>query len=213
VTPFEGGDIVRAMSTTRDDGPEAEQEELVDPPDAAWIGPMFEELHRAMWLNSPNGPQRFRKLIEARNILPPVRATDEQIRLAYEMVCFVVGRLAGPYPGEELIFQRMAALLKDLGGVEAKRKMALGYVEWAVRGWASPEKRDNAIAVLLSILAKADARFRNLKAPQVRVELSRAPKRQAARIAAALAVAVGAFDDVVEDKSRKAFLSASKVSV
>ena len=215
MTPFDGGDSLAAMPTKKDKGPDDSQGKTMDPPDAAWIGPMFSELHRAMWTHSPNGPQRFRELVRSHQsgVVPHVEATDEEIRQAYTLVCFVVGSLAGPYPGEKLIFQRMAALFNDRGGVEARRCMALGYIEWAVRDSATPQGRENATGVLLNILPAADERFRSLNAIQIRVELARAPKRQAPRIAAALAVAVGAFGDQDEDKSRKAFLSASKVSV
>jgi hypothetical protein len=203
---------MRANRSKKSGKPTTEQ----GPRHPEWTPVVLEELAACVWCADGDGdvwrydreglPARFRARVKERLGADfDIRLSDDTIRQAHDIAKWLGGTLGLPMPPAHELIPRVAALVADNGGVEAKRRAMLSYVEEAIGRWKSGDHAGAAETLGCFLLVLG------LKLPPaiVRRELSRCTVRQAPRISAALAVAANWLGDTDETKSRKSFLAAA----
>lgn len=188
--------------------------------DSFWVPAILQELgwaelkkkgENAYALDLDGAPERLRERFKERVGFVP-GATDSAILDAIAVAKFLGGAVGGSPPGSQELLARLAQMVRDAGGTQAKRRAVVRAVEASVSRWRTePEAERESIGLTLMVmLASIDKVFFSLPREVFRRELSRSNLRGPVRIAAAIAVAAGF--DADEDKSRKAFYEAAKSS-
>jgi hypothetical protein len=193
--------------------------------DEHWGIPLFEELQQAHYIveagDAPGArtlrtddagfPGRFRELFRARTGLD-IRGTDADIRNAYELTEAIEEALCLQSPESSVVLRKAVEAVREKGGKGIQRVALLEATRSAVEKWKKGAPPDEvAFDLRLAFgLYNADAEQKDLAL--FRRELARSNKREATRIAAAIAVELRMWGDDDEEKSYSSFRDAERKS-